>query len=241
MTGMIKNKIWYLQKTNLFKEMSPEEMKELDRITVEESVKKKAAVFFPGDPSRQIYILKVGHIKISRVSEEGREVTLALLEPGDIFGELEVLQDSPRDTLAEALDDSQLCVIQKEQFLSMIHRKPEYSYRLIKLIGFRLKKIENRVEDLVFRDVHSRVALLLWQFSKDYGRTTPKGIRIEIKVTHQDIANLIGSIRETVSSVLGEFKKEGLITFEGRNILVVRVDLLKNRAGSSTFPSPSQD
>ena len=241
MIGMIKNKIWYLQKTNLFKEMSPEEMKELDRITVEESVKKKSAVFVPGDPSRQIYILKVGHIKISRVSEEGREVTLALLEPGDIFGELEVIQDSPRDTLAETLDDSQLCVIQKEQFLSMVRQKPEFSYRLTKLIGFRLKKIENRVEDLVFRDVHSRVALLLWQFSKDYGKATSKGIQIEIKVTHQDIANLIGSIRETVSSVLGEFKKEGLITFEGRNIIVVRTDLLKNRTGSSTFSSMSQD
>ncbi len=238
---MIKNKIWYLQKTNLFKEMSSEEMKEVDRITVEESVKKKSAIFFPGDPSQKVYILKEGHIKISRVSEEGREVTLALLEPGDIFGELEVLQDSPRDTLAEALDDSRLCVIQKAQFLSMIKRKPEYSFRLIKLIGFRLKKIENRIEDLVFRDVHSRVALLLLQFSKDYGRATPEGIHIEIKVTHQEIANLIGSIRETVSTILGEFKKESLITFEGRNILVVRPDLLKEKAGSFPISSVSQE
>ncbi len=238
---MIKNKIWYLQKTNLFKEMSSDEIKEVDRITVEESVKKKSTIFSPGDPSQKIYILKEGHIKISRVSEEGREVTLALLEPGDIFGELEVLQDSPRDTLAEALDDSQLCVIQKEHFLSMIHRKPEYSFRLVKLIGFRLKKIENRVEDLVFRDVHSRAALLLLQFSKDYGRAVPEGIQIDLKVTHQEIANLIGSIRETVSAVLGEFKKEGLIAFEGRHIIVSRPDLLKERAGASPFSSLSRD
>lgn len=241
MTGMTKNKIWYLQKTNLFKEMSQEDMKELDRITVEESVKKKEAIFFPGDPSQKIYILKVGHIKISRVSEEGREVTFALLEPGDIFGELEVLQDSPRDTLAEALDDSQLCVIQKEQFISMVRQKPEFSYRLTKLIGFRLQKIENRVEDLVFRDVHSRVALLLCQFAKDYGQETASGILIKIKLTHQEIANLIGSIRETVSFVLGDFKKEGLITFEGRNIIVVQSDLLKKRAGSSLISSKFQD
>ncbi|MFQ5950163.1 MAG: Crp/Fnr family transcriptional regulator, partial [Nitrospiria bacterium] len=150
---MDKSKIWYLKKIRLFEEMTSEEMGELDRVTRMESVKKKTPIFFPGDPSKQVYLLKEGRVKISRVSEDGREVTIALLEPGEIFGELEILDDSPRDTLAEALDDSRICVLQKELFLTLVRRKPEFSFRLTTLIGSRMRHIESRVEDLVFRDV----------------------------------------------------------------------------------------
>lgn len=226
---MLKSKIWYLKKIRLFKEMTSEEMGELDRITRMESVKKKTPIFFPGDPSQQVYLLKEGRVKISRVSEEGREVTIALLEPGEIFGELNVLDDSPRDTMAEALDDSQVCVVNKELFLSMVQKKPEFSFRLTKLIGLRLKRIESRVEDLVFRDVPARLANLLLELSKDYGKATEYGIQLQIKITHQEIANLIGSIRETVSAVLGDFKREGSIAFEGRIIVLLKPETLKKR------------
>jgi CRP-like cAMP-binding protein len=228
---MMKTKIWYLQRINLFEEIAPEEMEALARMTRMESVKKKTAIFLPGDPSRQVYLLKEGRVKISRISEEGRELTLALLGPGEIFGELEALDDLPRDTLAEALDDTQLCIIHKELFLEMIRRRPELSFRLTKLIGFRMRRIESRVEDLVFRDVPARLAHLLIDLSKNYGKASPQGICLQIKITHQEIANLIGSIRETVSAALGEFKKEGLITFEGRRIILLRPDLLKKRVG----------
>jgi CRP-like cAMP-binding protein len=127
------------------------------------------------------------------------------------------------------MEESQLCVIQKEQFLSLIRKRPELSFRLTKLIGLRLRRIESRVEDLVFRDVPSRLAHLLIQLSEEYGKTTPEGIFLDIKITHQEMANLIGSIRETVSAALGEFKKEGLITFEGRRIIILRPELLKKQ------------
>ncbi len=229
-----KTKLWYLQKINLFKEMTPEEMRELNRVTRMESVRKKMPIFFPGDPSHQVYLLKEGRVKISRISEEGREVTLAMLSPGEIFGELEVLGDTPRDTLAEALDDCQICVVSKDIFLAMVSRKPEFSFRLTKLIGFRLRKIENRVEDLVFRDVPARLAHLLIDLSKEHGEEAPVGIALKIKITHQEIANLIGSIRETVSAVMGEFKREGWIAFEGRQITLLRPDLLQKRSESAT-------
>jgi len=225
-----KSKIWYLQKINLFKEMNAEEMGRLDRMTRMESVKKKTPIFFPGDPSQQVYLLKEGRVKISRISEEGREVTIAMLEPGEIFGELEVLGDSPRDTLAEALDDSQICVVSKDLFLDMVRSKPEFSFRLTKMIGARMQKIESRVEDLVFKDVPARLAHLLLELAKNHGRETSQGIFIQIKITHQEIANLIGSIRETVSAILGEFKREGWISFEGRQMTLLRADLLKRRS-----------
>ena len=227
-----KSKLWYLKKINLFQEMTAEEMGKLDRMTKMESVRKKTPIFFPGDPSQQVYLLKEGRVKLSRISEEGREVTIALLEPGEIFGELEVLGDSPRDTLAEALDDSQICVVGKDLFLDMVRSKPDFSFRLTKLIGARMQKIESRVEDLVFKDVPSRLAHLLLELAKAYGRETPQGVRLQIKITHQEIANLIGSIRETVSAILGEFKRDGWIAFEDRRLTLLKPDRLKQRAES---------
>lgn len=230
-----KSKLWYLKKINLFTEMSSEEMETLARKTRMESVSKKTPIFFPGDPSKQVYLLKEGRVKLSRISEEGREVTITLLEPGEIFGELEVLGDAPRDTLAEALDDSKICVVSKDLFLEMISRKPEFSFRLTKLIGFRMRKIENRVEDLVFKDVPARLAHLLLDLAKDYGKETSDGVFLQIKLTHQEIANLIGSIRETVSAVLGDFKRDGWIAFEGRQIKLLKPSHLKKRTESVFF------
>ncbi len=229
-----KSKLWYLQKINLFKEMSPEEMRELNSVTRMESVQKKTPIFFPGDPSQQVYLLKEGRVKISRISEDGREVTIAMLAPGEIFGELEALDGAPRDTLAEALDDCQICVVSKDVFIAMVSRKPEFSFRLTKMIGFRLRKIESRVEDLVFRDVPARLAHLLIDLSTEHGRETSEGISLQIKITHQEMANLIGSIRETVSAILGEFKRQGWISFERRRIILRRPDLLKKRFESPT-------
>lgn len=228
-----KSKLWYLKRINLFTEMSSEEMGELASKTRMESVSKKTPIFFPGDPSQQIYLLKEGRVKISRISEGGREVTIALLEPGEIFGELEVLGDAPRDTLAEALDDSKICVVSKKVFLEMIRRIPDFSFRLTKLIGFRMRKIESRVEDLVFKDVPARLANLLLDLAKDYGKETPQGMLLQIKITHQEIANLIGSIRETVSVVLGDFKRDGWIVFEGRRIVLLNPSLIRKRAKMS--------
>lgn len=224
---MVESKLWYLQRIKLFKELTPQEVEELDRIARMVSVKKNEAIYYPGDPSRGVYILKSGRVKISRLSKGGREVTVALLKPGEVFGELEILSDTSREDLAMALDDSQLCVIQKELFLSMVRQKPEICFSVTKLIGTRMGRIESLVENLVFRDVHSRLAYLLVDLSKNYGKRMPEGIRLEVKLTQQEIANLIGSSRETVSSVLGELKNEGLIICENRQITLPYLDRLK--------------
>jgi CRP/FNR family transcriptional regulator, cyclic AMP receptor protein len=222
----MQSKLWYLQNIDLFKEMTEDEMAMLDRITSMSSARKKEPIYLPGDPSRQVYLLKSGRIKISRITEEGKEITLALLKPGEIFGELEVLDDTPRDTLAEALDDAELCVIQRKDFLSMLESKPDLSIRLTKLIGFRLRNIESRIEELVFRDVPARLAHLLMQMAKEFGKQEDGGIRIGAGLTHQELANLIGSTRETVSATLGDFKRQGLLQLDGHSMIIVQSEKL---------------
>lgn len=224
------NKLWYLKHIRLFDGMSPSDMQEMEKITRMEEVKKRQPLYLPGDPSNNVYLLKQGRVKIANTAPSGKEVTFEILEPGDVFGELEVLEDAPRSTLAEALDDTLICVIPRKDFDRYLAMHPNVTVKLTKLIGLRLKKIQSRVEDLVFRDVPARLAHLLLELSKTDGVTDKRGIRLKAKLTHQEMANLIGCSRETVSTIMGQFRDDGLIQMDGRTITLLKPDALSRLA-----------
>ena len=215
------NKLWYLKHIRLFDGISPSEMQEMEKITRMEEVKKRQPLYLPGDPSRNVYLLKQGRVKIANTAPSGKEVTFEILEPGEIFGELDVLEDAPRSTSAEALDDALICVIPRKDFDQYLAMHPNVTLKLTKLIGLRLKKIQSRVEDLVFRDVPARLAHLLSDLSKTEGVADKQGIRLKVTLTHQEMANLIGCSRETVSTTMGQFRDNGLIQMDGRTITIV--------------------
>lgn len=215
------NKLWYLKHIRLFDGISPSEMQEMEKITRMEEVKKRQPLYLPGDPSSNVYLLKKGRVKIANSAPSGKEVTFDILEPGEVFGELEVLEDAPRSTSAETLDDTLICVIPRKDFDQYLAMHPNVTVKLTKLIGLRLRKIQSRVEDLVFRDVPARLAHLLVELSKSDGVKEGNGIRLKAKLTHQEMANLIGCSRETVSSTLGQFRDDGLVRLDGRTITIV--------------------
>jgi len=215
------NKLWYLKHIRLFDGISPSAMQEMEKITRMEEVKKRQPLYLPGDPSTSIYLLKQGRVKIASTAPSGKEVTFEILEPGEIFGELDVLEDAVRSTSAEALDDALICVIPRKDFDQYLSMHPNVTIKLTKLIGLRLKKIQSRVEDLVFRDVPARLAHLLLELRKSEGVPEGAGTRLRVKLTHQEMANLIGCSRETVSTTLGQFRDEGLIHTDGRSITIV--------------------
>lgn len=217
----LMNKLWFLKHIRLFDDISPVEMQEMDRITRMEEVKKRQPLYLPGDPSSNVYLLKQGRVKIANTAPSGKEVTFEILEPGEVFGELDVLEDSPRSTSAEALDDALICVIPRKDFDRYLAMHPNVTVKLTKLIGLRLKKIQSRVEDLVFRDVPARLAHLLLELRKSEGVAEGSGSRLRVKLTHQEMANLIGCSRETVSTVLGQFRDEALIRMDGRALVIL--------------------
>ena len=224
------NKLWFLKHIRLFDGISPSAMHEMEKITRMEEVKKRQPLYFPGDPSSSVYLLKRGRVKIANTAPNGKEVTFDILEAGEVFGELDVLEDAPRSTSAEALDDALICVIPRKDFDQYLAMHPNVTIKLTKLIGLRLKKIQSRVEDLVFRDVPARLAHLLSELSNTEGVTDKQGIRLKVKLTHQEMANLIGCSRETVSATLGQFREEGLINMDGRTIVILKRDALTRRA-----------
>ena len=215
------NKLWFLKHIRLFDGISPSDMQEMEKITRMEEVKKRQPLYLTGDPSRNVYLLKRGRVKIANTAPSGKEVTFDILEPGEVFGELDAMEDAPRSTSAETLDDALICVIPRKDFDQYLAMHPNVTIKLTKLIGLRLKKIQSRVEDLVFRDVPARLAHLLSELSKTEGVADKQGIRLKVKLTHQEMANLIGCSRETVSTTMGQFRDDGLIQMDGRTITIV--------------------
>jgi CRP-like cAMP-binding protein len=221
----LKNKLWHLKQIRLFADLPAETMERLDRVAGMKAVKRRQPIYLPGDLGDAVYLLKSGRVKISRLSPDGKELTLAILEPGEIFGETDALQGAPRDEVAEALEDTVLCIVPRSEFEALLQRTPGLALRLTKLIGLRLRRIESRVEDLVFRDVPTRLAHLLLDLARDLGVEDQRGLLLRARLSHRDLANLIGSTRETVSLTLGEFRREGLVETEGRQIII------RNREG----------
>lgn len=216
-----QGKHWFIKSISLFSDLSDSELLEMERVTRMQEVKKRQPIYLPGDPSTTIYLLKKGRVKIAGSSPSGKEVTYEILEPGEIFGELDAMEGSPHDMMAEALDDVVICAIKRDDFDRYVQKHPHLNLRLTKLIGFKFRKLESRLADLVCRDVHARLAHLLLDLSKTSGSPHGHGIRINAKLTHHEMANLIGCARETVSTILGEFRDNGLIKIDGRSITIV--------------------
>ncbi|MFQ5509774.1 MAG: Crp/Fnr family transcriptional regulator [Leptospirillia bacterium] len=216
-------KIWFLKRIHLFDELNAADMEMLDQRTRMDKIPRRGVVFEAGQPGDAVYLLKSGRVKLTR-TQDGKELLLAILEPGEVFGEMAALTDSPHDTRAEAMEDAAICVIQKADFEDMLSRQPRLSLRLTKLVGLRLRHIETRLHDLVYQDVNHRLASLLLDLIAELGEPSPSGpegaIRIKAKLTHQEMAGLIASTRETVSLTLGHFRDQGLITMERRSLTV---------------------
>lgn len=225
-TAEESKKLWYLKNIKLFAGLSFKEMRHLQRITRMETFEKGELVYLPGDSSDAVYLLKKGRVKISRVNDDGREALLTILEPGEIFGEVEALSGDRRETLVQALEKAMVCEIQRGDFDHYLHRYPHVGGRIIKLIGARLRTIESRVGELVFKSAPARLATILLNLAQTMGESEERGVRLQARLTHQNLANLIGTSRETVSSLLSQFSQRGLVMQDQRHIVITDKDHL---------------
>lgn len=216
---MKRDKIWYLKRIELFKGLPADEMERIEKTTRMEKICRKGHIFFPGQ-GRFIYFLKSGRVRLYRVLKDGKEWTIDYLEPGDTFGELSLIEDHTYDTAAQAVEESYVCVMKREDLERLLERYPPLAVRITKLIGFRLKRIESRIEDLLYRDVPRKLSSTLLRLASEYGVKDSRGILLRIKLSHNDLAKLIGSSRETVTLSIKEFKEKGLIEVSNRMIVI---------------------
>ncbi len=224
-----RSKLWYLKNINLFHGMSDEKMQMVEQRTVMREVPRREVLYLPGDAGDRVYLLKRGVVKISAIQEDGREVLLALLRKGEVFGEEAVLDQGPRDHLAEAYEDALICIITKQDFMEMLRTHPEMVFKVTKLIGLRLKTFRMRVENLLFKGASQRLAYTLLELARDHGQPDAQGVLVPLRLSQQDLANLIGVTRESVNLALSELRREGLVVLEGRAIRLPRPQELERR------------
>jgi len=233
---------WHLKQCNLFEQLTADEIRELERRARVRKFARGTPVYLPMDAAEGVLLLAKGRVKICGFSPEGKQTILALIEPGEIFGELAVLDESSRDEHAEAAVNCTVVLIPADAIRTLMDQRPGFTLGVTRLIGWRRKRIERRLKYLLFHSNRERLTHLLLELVEDYGRPTPAdGIEISIKLSHQDLASIIGSTRESVTILLGQLRDEGCLRIVRRSIFVTDVAKLSREAGvaTSTTPRPS--
>ena len=199
-----------------------------DRATMK-TKEKGAHIYFPNEPSKIIFFLKNGRVKIGRYSDDGKEVIKAIMHPGDMFGELGLFGEETRNDFAIAMDnDVRVCTMNVQEVLAMMRSNSELSLRITATIGNRLSKIERKFESLVFKDARTRIVDMIREMATDRGRVLAGGeMLLEHSLTHSDIASLTATSRQTVTTVLNELKDAQIINFDRKSILIHEIDKLK--------------
>ena len=180
----------------------------------------KDMIFAPGDPDNQLYFLLEGTVRLYKIYGDYKEATVALLQDGGVFGELS-LEEGPWQTVfAEALTDVRVIRVRKPILAEVLKRRTELATKLFFSFSERLRQSEEVIDSLLEREVSARLATLLANLGNRFGETNGSGAVLNMRLTHQDLANMIVSTREAVSKVMSEFQREGLIEVRDRRIAI---------------------
>ncbi|HET9654058.1 MAG TPA: Crp/Fnr family transcriptional regulator [Kineosporiaceae bacterium] len=187
-------------------------------------------LFHEGDPGDRLYVIVEGKVKLGRTSGDGRENLLAILGPGEMFGELSLFDPGPRNATATAVSDAVLIGLGSEDLVSWLTGRPDVSRQLLRALARRLRRTNENLADLVFSDVPGRVAKALLDLSERFGRPTDDGLRVAHDLTQEELAQLVGASRETVNKALADFASRGWLRLEARAVVLLDIDRLRKRA-----------
>ena len=204
-----------LSDVDLFRDLSERDMAELDRITTTTSVPRGRVFYQPEDVSEVLFMLKSGRGQLYRISPEGKKLVIATLGAGTLFGEMALLGQQMHNAFAEALDDCLILVIRRSDLERLILNKPEVGLRILETTGKRLRDAEKRLEDMAFKGIPARLASLLLRLAEERGSNEIVGL------THQDLAETVGTYRETATQVLNDMKSQGLIEIGRKRIRIL--------------------
>ena len=179
-------------------------------------------IYAPGDPDGQLHFVLGGTVRLYKIYGEFKEATVALLREGDVFGELSLEETSYQNAFAEAVTDARVAVVRKTVLNEVINRRPTFALKLFSSFSERLRQSEEAIESLLYREVSARLATLLSHLGNRFGEPHDSGTVIKVRLTHQDLANMIFSTREAVSKEMSEFQRAGLIEIRDRRIVVNR-------------------
>ncbi len=209
----------YNTAVELFQGISESEAQRVERLCAVRPYPKGATIFSKGDPANALYIVKVGRVRILSLSEKGTETIVHILKEGAIFGEL-LLSEEMRFFTAVAGTDAQVTVLSKGSLVDLLAGIPTISKNFIRLLSKRLAKVEREFGEFGHTWSYNRLSKVLLRLCEEHGKETPKGTVIPVHLTHEDLANLIGTTRETVTTQMIRFRRMGLVKRQDRFLVV---------------------
>lgn len=230
---MQPDKLWYLRRMEIFSGLSDAEYGIIDRDSTTLVLRKRQLLPYRGTARQAVYFVKKGRLKLVHTTPDGHEVIIDILGPSTLFGELERGEETGEVT-AEALEETLLCMMRRDNFDRLVAAVPTLGTRVTKLRGLRLRKIQNRLVDMLYAPVEARLATTLLGLMAEFGVVRTDGTLLDLRLTHSDFAALIASTRETVSVALNNLARRGVIAFQDRRMLVTDQGRLARLAGRST-------
>jgi CRP/FNR family transcriptional regulator, cyclic AMP receptor protein len=217
--------------SRLFAALAPEVQDDLLRRTSERTVRRGQIIFQKGDQGSYMVAVLSGRVRISDTSPDGREITLNMIDPGEVFGELALLDGKPRSADATALEECRLLQVERRHFLPYLISNHDLALRLIDVLCQRLRDTSEALGNFAMLGLPERLAHKLLNLADEYGEVVPNGVRLAIRLSHTDLSRLVGSSRETVNKQMRSWEDEGIVAREGGRILVRKPDELKRHSG----------
>jgi len=220
------DKLTLLSHINIFDELSTNDLKMIGQNSTMIPIKKGTQILVPYEELDVLFFLKEGQVRLYRLTSEGKQFTTDILVNGNVFGATQSIMLTDQQTYAEAMTDCNICTMDKEKFEDFIRETPEVSLKLIQTLSNRLKDTYDLSEKIALGDVRFRTLFLLLKMSEKSGHRHSEGQSIEMKLTHEDIATMVGSSRESISLLMSKLKKEGLLK-KDRHGYSIKADELK--------------
>jgi len=214
------NKLNFLRGLPLFSNLEDKELREISRFTYEKRVEKGNVLFYQGEQGSTLYLIIKGKVKVVLIGESGKELVLAILKKGDFLGEMSIIEDEVRSATAIALEPTLFLTIDKENFLSFLTKNPKAMLGVLKELSKRLRNADEKIGELAFQNVYERVISYLNALAKTRGVKEKEGMFISELPTKREIADFIGSTRESVSRVLNDLHRKGLISLYRKSVII---------------------
>jgi CRP/FNR family transcriptional regulator, cyclic AMP receptor protein len=223
--------IWSIQHCRLFEKLAADDLEFLEQRSRMKTFARSSAIYLPKDMAESVLVVVSGRIRLYSVTPDGKEVLLAFVDPGELFGELALTGSEIREEFAQAAAPSTVVAIPKDAMETVLLRNAGLSLSITRYVGLRRRSLERRLKNLMFRSNRERLLGLLRELLEQYGRPVVEGILIDIRLSHQDLASLIGITRESVTLTLGELQNERMISIGRQRIVVLDRQRLIQAAG----------
>lgn len=218
-----------LRSVPVFEQLSEEDLVTMAPLFIERKYKKGSILFFEDDKGDEFYIIKSGLVKVYRMDEQ-KEIILSLFRGGDFFGDMALLSpESRRSATAETLEPTVLYSLSRTEFRRYLEECPQLAIRMLEIVALRLRKTNELIQDLTLLDVRRRVYKLLLRLAEEYGVKEGPATVVHVKLTHQQLAGMAGTVRESVTKVLLELQDENLLSFQNRHMVLTNPEKLQQK------------